>query len=78
MNKNLTQFQYRITKTERVKLNGHKPVTIWLTGYSGSGKSSIANLIEIELHKYLARTIILDGDNVRKGLNVDLGFSPKD
>lgn len=67
-----------ISRTEREKLNGHKPVVLWFTGLSGSGKSTIANLVERELHERGVRTFLLDGDNVRHGLNRDLGFTDAD
>ena len=67
-----------ITRTEREKLNAHKPVVLWFTGLSGSGKSTIANLVERELHQQGVRTYLLDGDNVRHGLNRDLGFADAD
>jgi bifunctional enzyme CysN/CysC len=62
----------------RASLNGHKPAVVWLTGLSGSGKSTIANEVERCLHRYGMRTYLLDGDNVRHGLNHDLGFSEAD
>ncbi|HEX4179469.1 MAG TPA: sulfate adenylyltransferase subunit CysN [Caulobacteraceae bacterium] len=64
-----------IGRAERERLNGHKPAVLWFTGLSGSGKSTIANLVERELHERGIRTFLLDGDNVRHGLNRDLGFS---
>jgi bifunctional enzyme CysN/CysC len=67
-----------ITRTDRERLNGHKGRVIWFTGLSGSGKSTIANALEIELHAQGKRTYILDGDNVRQGLNRDLGFTDAD
>ncbi len=67
-----------ITRLEREKLNGHKGRVIWFTGLSGSGKSTIANALEVELHTRGQRTYILDGDNVRQGLNKDLGFTDAD
>ena len=67
-----------VTRTEREKLNGHKPTVLWFTGLSGSGKSTIANLVERELHQQGVRTYLLDGDNVRHGLNRDLGFADAD
>jgi bifunctional enzyme CysN/CysC len=67
-----------ITRTERELLNGHKGKVIWFTGLSGSGKSTLANSLEIELHRQGMRTYILDGDNVRHGLNKDLGFTDAD
>lgn len=66
---------YSINKEEREKRNGHKAFVIWLTGLSGSGKSTIANLLEQHLHKSGLNSYVLDGDNVRHGLNKDLDFS---
>jgi bifunctional enzyme CysN/CysC len=62
----------------RAALNGHKPAILWFTGLSGSGKSTIANLVEAKLHRRGAHTFMLDGDNVRHGLNRDLGFTDTD
>ncbi|OPA87010.1 adenylyl-sulfate kinase [Pseudomonas fluorescens] len=67
-----------ITREDREKLNGHKGKVIWFTGLSGSGKSTLANALELELHARGHRTYILDGDNVRQGLNRDLGFTDAD
>ncbi|CAN5246255.1 sulfate adenylyltransferase subunit CysN [soil metagenome] len=67
-----------VSREERETLNGHKPVVLWFTGLSGSGKSTIANLVERELHDRGVRTFLLDGDNVRHGLNRDLGFTDED
>jgi bifunctional enzyme CysN/CysC len=67
-----------ISRTEREKLNGHKAAVLWFTGLSGSGKSTIANLVERELYERGVRTYLLDGDNVRHGLNRDLGFTDAD
>jgi bifunctional enzyme CysN/CysC len=67
-----------VGRAEREALNGHKPAVLWFTGLSGSGKSTIANLVERELHERGVRTFLLDGDNVRHGLNRDLGFSDAD
>jgi len=67
-----------INKASRVALNGHKPVALWFTGLSGAGKSTIANLVERELHRRGAHTYLLDGDNLRHGLNQDLGFTDGD
>jgi adenylylsulfate kinase len=69
---------YKITKTQRELLHGHKAYLFWFTGLSGSGKSTLANLVEIELHKKGLSTYILDGDNVRQGINKDLSFAPQD
>ncbi|MFJ2683759.1 sulfate adenylyltransferase subunit CysN [Pseudomonas sp. NPDC087342] len=67
-----------ITRPNREKLNGHKGKVIWFTGLSGSGKSTLANALEVELHAKGFRTYLLDGDNVRQGLNKDLGFTDAD
>ncbi|HJW02482.1 MAG TPA: sulfate adenylyltransferase subunit CysN, partial [Azospira sp.] len=67
-----------IGRTERERLNGHQGKVIWFTGLSGSGKSTIANALEKELHAQGRHTYILDGDNVRQGLNKDLGFTDAD
>jgi len=67
-----------IDKDARARLNGHRPVVLWMTGLSGSGKSTIANVVERRLHALGARTYLLDGDNVRHGLNKDLGFTAAD
>ena len=67
-----------ITKKSRQILNGHKSKLIWFTGLSGSGKSTIANALEKRLHEQGKRTYILDGDNIRHGLNKDLGFIDAD
>jgi len=67
-----------ITREDRERLAGHKGKVIWFTGLSGSGKSTIANALERELHAQGKRTYILDGDNIRQGLNKDLGFTDSD
>jgi len=67
-----------VDRSARETLNGHKARVLWFTGLSGSGKSSIADALEQRLHKRGIRTYILDGDNVRHGLNQDLGFSDAD
>jgi bifunctional enzyme CysN/CysC len=67
-----------ITREDRERLNGHQGKVIWFTGLSGSGKSTIANALEKELHAQGKRTYILDGDNIRQGLNRDLGFTDAD
>jgi bifunctional enzyme CysN/CysC len=74
-----TYFQsFEVTKTARAQLNGQKPVLLWLTGLCGAGKSTIANSLESKLHALGKRTFVLDGDNVRHGLNRDLGFTEAD
>lgn len=67
-----------IARQDREQLNGHKGKVIWFTGLSGSGKSTLANALEKELHALGKRTYILDGDNIRQGLNKDLGFTDAD
>ena len=78
MNLNIVKHNYKITKSQREALHGHKSYLIWFTGLSGSGKSTLANLIEVELHKKGLSTYILDGDNIRRGINKNLSFTPKD
>jgi bifunctional enzyme CysN/CysC len=74
-----TYFQsFEVSKTARARLNGQKPVMLWFTGLSGAGKSTIANSLEQKLHELGKRTFVLDGDNVRHGLNRDLGFTEAD
>jgi len=67
-----------VDKHARSAMNNHKPAVVWFTGISGAGKSSIANLVEKRLHAEGVRTYLLDGDNVRHGLNKDLGFTEAD
>jgi len=67
-----------VTREERERLNGHRGCIVWLTGLSGSGKSTIAVALEKALWERGVRGYILDGDNVRHGLNKNLGFSPAD
>jgi adenylylsulfate kinase len=67
-----------VTRDDREKMNGHKGCTVWLTGLSGSGKSTIAVAVEKQLWGRGVRACILDGDNIRHGLNKNLGFSPAD
>jgi bifunctional enzyme CysN/CysC len=68
----------KIGKTERAALKGHKPAVVWLTGLSASGKSTIANALESRLHELGYHSMLLDGDNIRHGLNRDLGFTEAD
>ena len=67
-----------IDRLVRASANGHRPAVVWLTGLSGAGKSTLANLVERHLHARGVRTYVLDGDNLRHGLNSDLGFSNAD
>lgn len=76
--KNIFDQEYQISIEERKKANGHNSFLLWFTGLSGSGKSTIANKVEQELYNQGIKTYTLDGDNIRKGLNNDLSFSPED
>ncbi|MEH1008790.1 adenylyl-sulfate kinase [Winogradskyella sp. ECml5-4] len=78
MSLNTVRHDYKITKKDRENLNGHRSLLLWFTGLSGSGKSTLANLVEMELHKKGVSTFVLDGDNVRQGINKDLSFAPED
>src|SRR5574342_130136 len=75
---NIVWHKGAVTREDREQLNGHKGCTVWLTGLSGSGKSTIAVDLEKRLCERGVRTYILDGDNIRHGLNKNLGFSPED
>jgi bifunctional enzyme CysN/CysC len=68
----------QVDKTARGQMNSHRPGIVWFTGLSGAGKSTIANIVESKLHTRGVRTYLLDGDNVRHGLNRDLGFTDAD
>jgi len=76
--KNLTWHEQVIRREDIQQLNNHNGATIWFTGLSGSGKSTVADYVARILHDRGVRTAILDGDNIRQGLNRDLGFSPED
>ena len=78
MSKNITPHTYAISKYDRLKNNGHQAKVIWFVGLSGSGKSTLAGNVESVLNKKGYKTYILDGDNLRLGLNSDLGFSNRD
>lgn len=78
MNENITRQNYPISRSDRLKNNGHQAKVIWFVGLSGSGKSTLAGNVESVLHKKGYKTYILDGDNLRLGLNSDLGFSKRD
>ena len=71
-------FQGSIKQSDRHCLNGHRSSLLWFTGLSGSGKSTLAHALEERLFNMGIRSYVLDGDNVRCGLNSDLGLSPKD
>ena len=76
--KNIVWHEHTVGKEERERISGHRGCTVWFTGLSGSGKSTLANLLEKALWERGVRAFVLDGDNIRHGLNKDLGFSPKD
>ena len=78
MKENIIPHSYQISVNDRRKLNKHNSILLWFTGLSGSGKSTIANAVELELHKSGIKTYTLDGDNIREGINNDLSFSPED
>jgi len=78
MGDNIITHNYNISKKDRNLKNNHSSFLIWFTGLSGSGKSTIANGLEVALHKKNIRTYSLDGDNIRKRINKDLTFSPED
>ena len=78
MSTNLTKHNFTVSRERREEVNGQKGMVLWFTGLSGSGKSTIANALDDELNKLGKKTYILDGDNIRMGLNKDLSFSPKD
>ncbi|APC91695.1 adenylyl-sulfate kinase [Francisella opportunistica] len=74
MNNNITWFKTSVLPEERSLQKKHKPVVLWYTGLSGAGKSTIANAVDRILYERGCHTYILDGDNIRHGLNSDLGF----
>jgi adenylylsulfate kinase len=78
MKENIITHNYQVSKTDRQEKNKHKSFLLWFTGLSGSGKSTIANVVEQELYKLGVKTYTLDGDNIRKGINNDLTFAPED
>ena len=75
---NIVQHSFNISKSDREKLHQHKAFLIWFTGLSGSGKSTIANALELKLNNQNVSTYSLDGDNIRLGINKDLTFSAED
>lgn len=75
---NIVWHQGNITREDRERMNGQRGVCVWFTGLSGSGKSTIANEVQNMLFERGNRAYVLDGDNIRHGLNKDLGFSPQD
>ncbi len=75
---NIYEVDHLLDRTKRAQRNGHKGQVVWLTGLSGAGKSTLAMRVEQRLFDQGFQTYVLDGDNVRAGLNADLGFSPED
>jgi len=75
---NIHYQKLTVGKVDRSRLMNHRPVVLWFTGLPGAGKSTIANLVEAKLHAHAIHTVLLDGDNVRHGLNRDLGFTEAD
>jgi adenylylsulfate kinase len=75
---NVTWHEHKVTKEERYKLNGHKGAVLWFTGLSACGKSTIANAVDDMLFEAGKHSFVLDGDNIRMGLNKNLGFSAED
>ncbi|WP_462409605.1 adenylyl-sulfate kinase [Neobacillus sp. Marseille-QA0830] len=78
MSRNITWHQTTVTKAERHRLNGHKSCVLWFTGLSGSGKSTLANAVDYALFQNKINSYVLDGDNIRHGLNKDLSFRAED
>jgi len=76
--KHVVWHQSVVTKKDRQQLHGHKSLMIWFTGLSGSGKSTIANAIQLELYKKKVSVYLLDGDNLRHGINKGLTFTEED
>ena len=76
---NVIQWQKTtLNRADHARLMGQKPAVLWFTGLSASGKSTIANLVQVRLHQAGMKTFLLDGDNLRHGLSSDLGFSASD
>lgn len=75
---NVHWHDHSVTKAERCQLSGHKGAVLWFTGLSASGKSTVANTVDHKLHSMGKRSFVLDGDNIRMGLNKNLGFSAED
>ena len=75
---NVVPHDYEVDREARARLKHQQPRVVWLTGLSGSGKSTIADALERRMHALGMHTFVLDGDNVRTGLNKDLGFTPED
>ena len=78
MGNNIFEHRFNVKQEDRSGLKNHKPLLLWFTGLSGSGKSTIANAVEVSLLSKGIHTYLLDGDNVRMGINSNLSFSPED
>ena len=78
MSSNIVWHHHKVTRAERASIKNQKPCLLWFTGLSGSGKSTIANALDVALYNRGYHTFLLDGDNVRHGMNKDLGFSDED
>ena len=78
MSKHIIPHAYEVGRQDRRMANGHNSFLVFFTGLSGSGKSTICNALETKLFNEGIRTYVLDGDNIRKGINRNLGFSPED
>lgn len=78
MKPNIVWHETTVTTAQRNELKGQKGAVVWLTGLSGSGKSTIANAVDFQLLERKVHSYVLDGDNIRHGLNKDLGFSEED
>lgn len=76
--KNIMWHETVVTKEDRHRLNQHRSAVIWFTGLSGAGKSTLANAVDLKLFQNKVRSYVLDGDNIRHGLNRGLGFSERD
>jgi adenylylsulfate kinase len=78
MDKDIVWHDHKVTRAERSAIKHQQPCLLWFTGLSGAGKSTIANALDVALYQKGYHTFLLDGDNVRHGLNQDLGFSDED
>lgn len=78
MSLNIVKHNFRVSRKNREVKQGYKSYLIWFTGLSGSGKSTLANLVEVALYEKNLATYVLDGDNIRQGINKDLAFAPED
>ena len=75
MSTNIQWQSFKVTESDRARIKHQQPLCLWMTGLSGAGKSTLANALEEKLNQLGKHTYILDGDNLRHGLNQDLGFS---